>query len=173
MSEYEIQKNAKPSFEETLGKCTDSDMKKLAEEFVEFLGENKMKPQWGAVNSYNVSCKGKRVCILKINENGFEIRANTQYGEEFNACFADTNERVKAVLLDSVVYCFGCGTCKPGLNTEMFGKKFSGLCYNPVIKLVNPDRELLELAKKLVLFRKKAAVEGKVPKVTYIAKSKR
>ena len=173
MAEYEDQKKAKPSLEQTLECCKNDTMKEETLEFAQFLLSNKMKPQWGAKNSYNVSFKSRRVCIIKINENGFEIRANTQYNDDFNECFSGESESMKKLLLDSVTYCFGCGTCKPGLDVEMLGKKLTGACFNPVIKFENPDREQLELAKKLVLLRKKAIAEDKAPRVTYIAMSKR
>jgi hypothetical protein len=53
------------------------------------------------------------------------------------------------------------------------GQELTNVCYNPVIRIVNPDEKLLELAKQLVLMRRTAISEGKAPKVTYIAINKR
>lgn len=132
-----------------------------------------MSPQWGAINSYNLSYKGRRVCILKVNDDIFEIRVNTQYNQDFNDCFADAGQETKTLLEQSMTFCHGCGSCKPGLDMTILGKAYHNACYNPVIQLVNPDDLQLDLACKLVMLRRKAIAEGKAPAVTYIAKSKR
>lgn len=173
MSEYQQQKKAKPPIEETIDRYLTGEKKVRALAFVTFLRENKMSPQWGSTDSYNVSHKNRRVCILKFGENGFQIWANTQYNEDFNAGFEEESEENKAFLRSTIVHCFGCGSCKPGLGMEILGQQVTDACYNPVIRLADPDGERLELAKKLVLLRRQAIRQGKAPKVTYIAAGKR
>jgi len=173
MSEYQEQKKTKPSIEEIIDKYLQADEKKNVLRFVSFLRENKMAPQWGSTNSYNVSYKNRRVCIVKINESGFHIWVNTQYNEDFCNYLSEESYVVKAYLLSTITYCFGCGSCKPGLDIEILGEQFKGACYNPVIRMENPDEEKIELAQKLVLLRKQAIKEGKAPAITYISIKKR
>ena len=173
MADYIEQKKAKPTIDELINELLDGEIKQSALSFLAFLTQNKMKPSWGAINSFNLSYKGKRVCIIKINKDCLDIRCNTQYNNDFNECFADADSDIKKLLLDSITYCFGCGTCKPGLDVTILGKELKSACFNPVIRFENPDASQLECAKKLVMLRRKAIADGTAPSVTYIAKSKR
>lgn len=173
MSEYQKQKKTKPPIEELVGNSLAEPLKGDILNFVNFLRENKLSPQWASTNSYKASYKSRGVCIIKLTENSYQIWINTQYNEDFNSCFSEADEHVKKFLLDSMVYCFGCGSCKPGLSLDILGVPQINACYNPVIRMKNPDNEFLELAKRLVLLRKQAIRDGKAPKVTYIAMSKR
>lgn len=173
MAEYEEQKKQKPSIDLLTEQLLKDELKEEALDFIAFLRENKLSPQWGAKNSFNTSYKTRRVCIVKINEDSLDIRVNTQYDGDFNACFGGDSERIKDYLLGQATFCMACGTCKPGIDMELLGREYKNLCFNPVIRFENPDRELLELAKRLVLERKKAIAEGRAPKVTYIGMKKR
>ncbi len=173
MSEYEKQKQNKPLINDLINENLSGKLKEDAHNIVMFLRDNQMSPQWGAKNSYNTSYKSRRVCIMKINKDGFELRINTQYNEDFNDFFSDKNEHIRSFLLDNVTYCFGCGSCKPGHDIVILGKELKNACLNPVIRLEYPNEMLLDLAKELVLLRRKAIYEGKAPKVTYIAMHKR
>lgn len=173
VSEYQEQKKVKPAIEETVNKHLDGKLKNDLLDFVFFLRDNKMSPQWGSTNSYNLSYKGRRVCIIKIAEKSYQIWLNTQYNEDFNKCFSEDTEENKKFLIDSIIYCFGCGSCKPGLDIDILDVSLKGVCFNPVIRMENPDERQIELAKKLVLLRRQAIYEGKAPKVTYISQHKR
>lgn len=173
MSEYQLQKKEKPSIYELIDKNLLGTSKDDLLSFVSFLKENRISPQWGATNTYTLSYKNRRVCIIKIAENSYQIWLNTQYNEDFNKCFADDSDDIKKYLLDKVVYCFGCGSCKPGLEIELLGVPQKKACYNPVIRMENPSEEQLNLARKLVMLRRKAITEGKAPRITYISVKKR
>lgn len=173
MSEYKNQKQNKPTIDELIEINLNGDVKNDAQYFVKFLRDNKISPHWGAKNSFNVSYKNRRVCIIKVNSDKFELRVNTQYNQDFNECFQNQGEEIKRFLLDNLTYCFECGSCKPGIDIEILGKRLKNACYNPVIRMENPNELLLDCASKLVLLRKNAIKEGKAPKVTYIAMSKR
>ncbi len=173
MSVYQRQKAEKPGIEDTMARLLAGAKLDGARAFVGFLRESGVSLSWGAVNSYNASYKGRRVCILKFAEDFFEIRSNTQYDEAMNARFAGADETTRAFLLGSVTYCSGCGTCKPGLSMTLLGRPVENACYNPVINLTNPDDGMLALARELALMRKEAIADGRAPRVTYIAKSKR
>ena len=173
MSEYQLQKKEKPAIYDVIDKCLVGKAKDDLLGFVSFLKENRMTPQWGSTNSYNLSYKSRRVCIIKIADNSYQIWLNTQYNEDFNEYFKNENGIIKEFLLSKVVYCFGCGSCKPGLDIDILGVALKNACFNPVIRMENPDDARLELAKKLVLLRRKAIYDGKAPKVTYISIKKR
>lgn len=173
MSEYQRQKKEKPSVLTMAEQLLESTIKEDLLSFVSFLKEQQMSPQWASTNSYSVSFRNRRVCIIKLAPNSFQLWLNTQYNDDFNACFAQANEADKAFLLANVITCFGCGTCKPGLNIHILGTPFYNACYNPVIRIINPNEEQLSLARQLVLLRRQAIRDGKAPKVTYLAMSKR
>ncbi|WP_167956791.1 hypothetical protein [Anaerosporobacter faecicola] len=173
MSDYQIQKKIKPSIDNQIELYLVGKDKENLISFVSFLRQNKMSPQWGSTNSYNLSYKGRRVCIIKIEERSYQVWVNTQYNEAFNSCFANESLEIKTFLRDRITYCYGCGSCKPGLDMEILGVACKGACFNPVIRMENPDEERLELARKLVMLRRQAIAEGNAPKITYIAMNKR
>lgn len=173
MSLYQQQKADHPPIEALIEKHLSGAHRRQALQFLAFMRENRMSPQWGSSNSYNFSSKGRRVCILKLQEDGWQLWMNTQYNEDFNRCFSSESEETRQFLRDTLVYCYGCGSCKPGIDIDILGYPVKGGCLNPVIRLENPDENKLALARKLALLRKQAISEGKAPRVTYIAKSKR
>lgn len=173
MSTYQQQKQHHPPIEALIEEHLSGSRREQALQFVAFMRENRMSPQWGSSNSYNFSSKGRRVCILKLLGDGWQLWLNTQYNEDFNRCFALESEETRKFLLGTLVYCYGCGSCKPGINIDILGYPVKGGCLNPVIRLENPDEGKLALAYKLALLRQQAIREGKAPRVTYIAKSKR
>ena len=170
---YKEQKEQKPSIDSLIEQHLSGSLKEDAILLVAFLRENKMSPQWGATNSFNVSHKNRRVCILKITDNCFEIRVSSQYDAQFNACFLQECEEIRQFLLQNITICFGCGSCKPGQDIEILGHRVTNACFNPVIRMSNPSRVQLDCAKKLVLLRKRAIAQGTAPKITYIAMDKR
>lgn len=121
MSEYQVQRKEKPSILKIAEKHLVGQAKEQLLDFVSFLKENNMSPQWGSTNSYNLSYKGRRVCIIKIAENSYQIWLNTQYNEDFNEYFQEEDDRTKDYLLSKIIYCFGCGSCKPGLDIDILG----------------------------------------------------
>ena len=172
-SKFEEQKETKPPIEAMINNYLSGKLKADAMDFVNFLRANKMTPQWASTNSYALSYKSRRVCIIKINEGELALWLNTQYDDEFNACFAGEPEDMKNILLDRLVYCQSCGKCAPGHNASILGKQILKACYCPVIRLTNPNETELDCAKKLVLLRKTAIADNRAPKVMYVAMSKR
>lgn len=173
VSKYEQQKKMKPLLEDIIDSYLKGQLRDNAVEFVNFLRANKMSPQWASTDSYALSYKNRRVCIIKINAGEWSLWLNTQYNEDFNVCFCRENKETQNILLNSIVYCKYCGKCAPGLNITILGKQLQKACYCPVIRLHNPSQTELDCAKKLVILRKAAITENKAPKVMYIAMSKR
>ena len=173
MSEYQEQKRTRPAIDVLAARLLDEPLQREVLAFVQFLRENRLSAQWASTNSYKVSDHSRGVCLIKLAEQSYQLWLNTQYDEAFNACFSQADESIKQYLMKNMVYCSGCGTCKPGLNVEVLGAAQRAACVHPVIRMANPDPALQELAKQLVLLRKQAIREGKVPKVSYVAMKKR
>lgn len=163
----------KPVIDELIEQNLTGIQKERAIEFVQFIRSNKLEPQWGAKNSYNVKFKAKRVCIIKINKDELDIRLGAQYNEAFNECFKSDDEETIDYLLKGITYCSGCGTCKPGITGTILNHAIQNACFNPVIQMINPDEKKLALAKRLVVLRKEAVALDTVPKTTYIGIKKR
>lgn len=173
VSIYEQQKKMKPLIEDIINSYLKGQLRNDAIEFVNFLRANKMSPQWASTDSYTLSHKSRRVCIIKINNGKWSLWLNTQYNDDFNVCFSGEKEGLQNILLNNIVYCQYCGKCAPGLNITILGKQLQNACYCPVIRLHDPSQTELDCAKKLVILRKAAINENKAPKVMYVAMSKR
>jgi hypothetical protein len=172
-SKYEQQKKIKPLIEDRINSYIEGRLRNDVTEFVSFLRENKMSPQWASTDSYAVSYKSRRVCIIKIKNGEWSLWLNTQYNDDFNVCFSGVKDEMQRILLDNIVYCQHCGKCAPGLNITILGRQLQNACYCPVIRLNNPSQTELDCARKLVILRKAAIAENKAPKVMYVAMSKR
>lgn len=173
MSAYQEQKRTKPPIDVLAQAYLTGETQAKLLAFVAFLRENRMTPQWGSTNSYNLSFKNRRVCIIKIEKDSYQLWLNTQYNDDFDACFREEDEETRQYLRDRIQYCWGCGGCKPGIDREILGVACKGACFNPVLRMTCPDEKQLELARHLVLLRRAAIREGKAPRVTYMAASKR
>lgn len=172
MSEYQRQRKEKPPVDAAVAQLPEP-TRGAAADFVAFLRENHMSPQWGSTNSWNVSHKSRRVCIIKVQQDAWQIWLNTQYNGAFDARFDEAPETWRAYLRERIPSCYGCGSCKPGLTRAILGELQEGACINPVIRMENPEGEMLGLARELVLLRKEAIAAGESPKATYTAMSKR
>lgn len=173
LSKYELQKKVKPSISEMIDNCLQGRLEDDANKFVDFLLENKLSPQWASTNSYSISYKNRRVCIIKFQEDEWEIWLNTQYDADFNNYFSKEQDEMKNILLERLVHCFACGKCAPGQKIVILNKRVEDACFCPVIRFENPNELQLDLARKLVILRKMAIAKGQVPKVMYVAMSKR
>ena len=133
MSAYQEQKRTKPPIDVLAQAYLTGETQAKLMAFVAFLRENRMTPQWGSTNSYNLSFKNRRVCIIKIEKDSYQLWLNTQYNDEFDACFQEADEETRQYLRDRIQYCFGCGSCKPGIDREILGVACKGACFNPVL----------------------------------------
>lgn len=173
VSKYEQQKKMKPLIEDIIDSYLKGQLRDDAIEFVNFLRANKMSPQWASTDSYALSYKSRRVCIIKINDGEWSLWLSTQYNDDLNVCFSGEKEDTQKIVLNNIIYCQYCGKCAPGLNITILGKQLQNACYCPVIRLQNPNQTELDCAKKLVILRKAAINENKASKVMYVAMSKR
>lgn len=147
---------AKPALEEVLRTALDGESAASALAFAAFLRSLRMSPQWASKNSWSVSCKGKRVCYIKLTAGGgWYIRPAVQYDDALRSfCQA---EGLEAVMLANVHRCTGCGKCAPGRATEFFGITVENACCSPIdFEFHNPSEIALDCAKKMILYRRAA-----------------
>lgn len=122
------------------------------DEFLEWLKENKI--------STNGKYKAKRWGSVKQSEEGgWQLRICVQYDEYLEPVLRGETAEMQQLARTRTGH-EGCGRC------------IEGKCAFTGFDLVNPTKEQLELAKKLITFRIGAIREGRVPKCSYVKISK-
>lgn len=122
------------------------------DEFLEWLKENKI--------SVNGKYKGKRWGSVSKSEDGnWNLRICVQYDEYLEPVLSNEPAAMQELIKTRTGH-KGCGRC------------IDGKCAFTGFDLVNPTKEQIELAKKLIKFRISAIKDGRIPKCSYIKKSK-
>lgn len=122
------------------------------DEFLEWLKENKI--------SVNGKYKGKRWGSVSKSEDGnWNLRICVQYDEYLEPVLSNESAAMQELIKTRTGH-KGCGRC------------IDGKCAFTGFDLVNPTKEQIELAKKLIRFRISAIKDGRIPKCSYIKKSK-
>ena len=148
----------KPRIEDTLPTALSPEKATLALDFVTFLRQWRMSPQCTSDNSWAVSCKGKRVCYIKITSSGgWYIRPAVQYDENLRTFCQQ--EGLTAIMLNNVHHCTGCGKCAPGKTAFFFGQTLEHVCCSPIdFEFHCPDAPTLDCAKKIILYHRAAII---------------
>ncbi len=148
----------KPRIEDALPTALSSEKATLALDFVTFLRQWRMSPQWASANSWAVSCKGKRVCYIKITSSGgWYIRPAVQYDENLRTFCQQ--EGLTAIMLNNVHHCTGCGKCAPGKTAFFFGQMLEHVCCSLIdFEFHCPDAPTLDCAKKIILYHRAAII---------------
>jgi hypothetical protein len=173
VSAYQDQMNSKPRIDDLISKNLQGEPKAESQDFIEFIKAQKMTPQWYAADSFSVSYKNKRVCIIKIHDGAWWIWSYTRYDEAFNASLTSEIAGIKELVMNNLVFCCRCGQCAPGEDVHLLGNSLHGVCRMPVIRFENPDHDTVNYAKRLVTLRRHAIANNEVPKVSYISVKKR
>ena len=122
------------------------------DKFLEWLKENKI--------SINGKYKGKRWgSVSKPEDSDFHIRICVQYDEYLESVLSNETAAMQELVKIRTGY-EGCGRC------------IDGKCAFTGFDLVNPTEEQIELVKRLIKFRINAIKDGRIPKCSYIKKSK-
>lgn len=125
----------------------------MMNEFLEWLKENKI--------SMNGKYKGKRWGSIGKSEDGdWHIRICVQYDEYLEPVLSNESVAMQELVKRRTGH-DGCGRC------------MDGKCAFTGFDLVNPNKEQIELAKRLIKFRIYAIKDGRIPKCSYIKISKR
>lgn len=121
-------------------------------EFLEWLNENKIS----ASGKY----RGKRWgSVGQTEDGGLHIRVCVQYDEYLEPVLAAETAAMRELVNTPTGY-EGCGRC------------VDGKCAFTGFDLDDPTEEQLELAKRLIKFRISAIKDGRIPKCSYIKRSK-
>lgn len=162
---YQKQKAVKPAVEDIIPEYLDGDMEKAALDFAAWLRENKLAPGWTLTNTWNVSCKGKKISLIGLGE---EVWCNSKFWRvelrllnmsEYVESISD--EGVHNIIWNGIKYCTSCSGCAPGRDVTLFGKECIGLCHLPDVIVCDPDEETVESIKRLIELERKARVESK------------
>ena len=148
-------KAANPSVMAFIHDLADEENKQTALDFIAFLKTNRITP--GEKMKY----KGKRLGSFGIaNTHEWYLQIFTQYDDCFFDLIEKESEKTKA-FVRSKIEGTACGRC------------IQGKCAGTFIRVQNPDRAFIALAKKLVLLRCEAILSDRVPKCNYIKLSNR
>jgi len=175
VSNYKEQKTAKPQIEDVIQAVLKDDRKQAALDMAAFVKSLKMTPQWASTNSWALSYKSKRVGYIKMNEKlgDWQVFAYSQYDEHLQELLEKESDEIQAYILDNITYCYHCSACTPGKDMVLLGKDLKKICGTPSFKLQNPNELYCEFVKKLIILRRTAIENNRVPKVTYIAMKRR
>lgn len=122
------------------------------DEFFEWLKENKI--------SISGKYKGKRWGSVNKSEDGnWNLRICVQYDEYLEPILSNESATMQELIKTRTGH-EGCGRC------------IDGKCAFTGFDLVNPTKEQIELAKRLIKFRISAIKDGRIPKCSYIKISK-
>ena len=113
---------------------------------------NKAKTSWA------IKYKGKLICYLRIGKNTWSISyfKNRELLEQIEIYLSD---ELKKIILNNINTKPGCPNCKGNENRVVLGKKFDRVCGCHLFVLRNPEEQIFECAKELILVCKKAIDE--------------
>jgi len=149
-------KLGKPKIEEIALGLLDVDNLETLTDFLDFLKENKLTPQWQSTNSWKCNYKNKAVCHIKLDESkkSWEIRHSHFTREDWFNDYEKyiTDEKLKTYILDNIKDPANvCGRgCKGKQNKTILGKKFDAVCNCWPLQIKNPQGDNLECEKKLI-----------------------
>lgn len=166
------EKTSKPKIEEIITDVLDDDALDNALDFVAFLRANKLSPRWASLNAWAVSYRNQRICYIRVSgtahyhnlEDGAWHINHVNYGQtnlvedENEQCIPD--KKLRDIVWNNVKYCAKCYNCKPGNIVTVFEKQFNEVCHS-WLTMKNPNTEILNCAKKIVLMRKQSIANKK------------
>jgi len=175
ISDFEEQKKNKPTFRSLIDQLSDGELRKTGIDFLEYLSTLRNKPTWYATNSYSVSYKGQRVCLIRIDiDYTGEDRHLYNYGNDrflvhlrapdmqmFAEFISELPENKKQRYLDRIIKCSGCSRCRPGVSVTVKGISFNNVCNRGIKAYRNPNSEQLEEIKKFIEFRRQDITNGR------------
>lgn len=138
------------------------------EVFVSFLKDCKMSPSWYATNSFNYSCKEKRVLRLIFDgedrhagrNNAVEMHVLLADGEELDAYLAKLPQDERDSFTKHKFFCRACGKCAPGKRFTVLGETYEGVCHFFYIVFADTAQQQLDDIKGLINARREQIIEG-------------
>lgn len=157
------QKMSKPKIEDVIPDYLDGDMSKAALDFVAYLRANKMSPTWANANAWKASYKGKGICYVRLEKEGFWDRKGLwvitplidHYDEIEDVIM---HEGLQTIIWDNLYYCKQCHPAPCNIrDMTILGKEFKGLCGGrPPVWFWDPDETTINCIKRMLELEKKA-----------------
>lgn len=148
----------KPKIEDTIHELLSGDTKKHALDFAAYLREIGMPPVWGGTWDVNYK-NAEGVCHILVNGNAQYPGPWTIWTDsEFYGAPEDfpVDENLKEKVWAHIKVCSSCGCGdSPGKRKTILGKEFDNVCH-AAMEFTDPNAEVLDCVKKLMLLRKNA-----------------
>lgn len=138
----------KMALEEIIKKVSDKELAEKVADIVDYIKAEKIGYSGG-----KLSFKGKRVGKIYF-DNGFNLLIFTQFDEYLNN-LVEENPTVSEFVEKSKTpnICIRC---------------IDGKCACTCLTVTNPNKEMTEFAKRLIMLRKDAVLKDRVPKCNYV-----
>ena len=150
------QKLIKPKIVDIIDECLTGEMKQSALDFVAYVTTMKMPPRWSNRNAWVVNFKGKGVCKITMQENGWFIRPSAIDDSDDALMMFCVENKLEEVLWDNIYHCRGCrkspADCMQKTKTVL-GKEFKAVCSCVLFQFHNPNSAAIKCIKQLVDFR--------------------
>jgi len=184
---YQQQTGAKPVIEGVIPiVIADGAKKKLALDFIAWLRENKMQPQWGGLIQswqWKFNYKSKTILIITMSENGwidyeesswFVIPLPYPYNDIKKHSEAIIKNNLQGIIQNNQCFCVhknkdgrtgvGCDpqkACAGGMTKNVFDRDIEGICCGggserPNTRFYDPGETEIYCIKKLLELEKKA-----------------
>jgi len=162
-SESKRKRKPRPKIDEVANKLLSGEKSERFWEFIDFLGENKLRPSGQSDHVWSVNYKGIKLFNIGVWENHWRI-SDICHCRKFNffekAEKYITDEELKQFILDNVSLPSGlrggnCGMCMGTANVPIFGRIFEAICHCTPIGMRNPEGKLMEHTKELILVSKR------------------
>jgi len=176
VSQFEKQKAAKPTLLSIIESLVDEELREMGFELLEYLASLRSNPSWYATNSYSVSYKGKRVCLIRVDPNYLEYdikrlkEGKPERADRFIVHIKTPKMSMLSAHLNSIsdeernfylkaLNCRYCSKCKPGITMKLDTMVLADICFK-CVSFRNPAREHLNAIKSLIELRRKDIAEG-------------
>ena len=172
ISGYEEQKKHKPTLRSIIDNIPDENLRKVGIDFLEYLSELRSTPSWYASNSFSVSYKGKRVCLIRIDINyqgadrhlypndRFLIHLRAPDMQMLAIYLSELPENERQLYIDKINKCGHCSQCSPGVTVAIGNLWLNDVC-NQRMGFTNPTSEQLNIIKRLIELRRKDIADGR------------
>jgi len=152
----------KPKIEDVMRDVLSGGTLRNGVDFIAWLREYKMSPQWSAANSWKIAYKAHNVCVINLCGSYHNLEDGSWRVRAFIGEYDDSLlEEFKEIIWENVEYCTKCNTCR-GERMMIFGKEFNNVCGR--LHFINPNAKTIECIKLLIPMRKNAIKEGKAHK---------
>jgi len=184
---YRKTKENSPTIEEVIECCLYGEPRENAREFVEWMRENKMNFRKGSSNTRNFTCIKNtwHLCHIAIYDESMDFNHIDSRNEgepqfwrltphiyllgDYKALI--DNDEMNAIPWDDWKHCYKTEkfcACDNGPHDKiLFGKRYESVCIHAVRSATNPDREMIESVKKLILLEKQARDERAANNFTF------